>query len=57
MPTPLVSFQSDKVLLSGPKVDGSYRVTFEVGEYELGNIRDLVTVRDTTLFITVNNEE
>lgn len=48
-----INFSSDKVSLSGPRVDGTYRVTFDVGEYELENIKDLVTVRDTALYVTV----
>lgn len=48
-----IAFIADKVLLSGPRVDGSYRVTFEVGEYGLESLRDLITVRDSVMDVTV----
>ncbi|MEM3077606.1 MAG: hypothetical protein QXW38_08335 [Candidatus Nitrosotenuis sp.] len=52
-----VKFQSDKVYIRGPKVDGSYQVAFEIGEYQRPNIKDLVTVQDKVLNITVEATE
>ncbi len=49
----MINFKADKVLLRGPKVDGTYVVSFEVGEYELEKIKDLITTRDCVLDIQV----
>ena len=29
----MIEFTSDKIKITGPKMDGGYTVTFEVGEY------------------------
>jgi len=49
----MIEFKADKVSLSGPKIDGSYKVSFDVGEYQLENIKDLVTIKDCVLSIKV----
>jgi len=51
----IAEFPSDKVLISGPRVDGSYRVTFEVGEYGLEEIKPLISVRDRLMQVTVSD--
>jgi hypothetical protein len=38
MESDLIKFSADKILMRGPKVDGSYQVTLEVGEYEVSNL-------------------
>jgi len=53
----MINFKSDKVLLRGPRVDGTYVVSFEVGEYELENIKDLITARDCILDIKIKIEK
>lgn len=40
---------SDRVLIRGPKTDGSYVVSFEVGEYEKQAVAQLLS--------NVNNED
>lgn len=39
---------ADKVKISGPRVDGSYTVTFEVGEYMVESISELIKVPQQT---------
>lgn len=52
-----IKFQSDQVKVkSGHKVDGSAEVTFVVGEYQVSNIVDLVTVKDKLLKVSVEVE-
>lgn len=50
----LIKFSSDRVLIKGPKADNSYQVVFEVGEYEVSKIKDLVGVFDQVLEVEVN---
>ena len=45
----MIKLNSDKVKINGPKVDGSYTITFEVGEYEQGNIAKLLMIPQQTL--------
>mgnify|MGYP001606924519 CR=1 FL=1 len=52
-----IQFEADKVSIRGPKVDNSYVVSFEVGEYQLKNIRELVGVLDTALKVRVEYAE
>lgn len=50
-----LTFQSDKVKVTGPKVDGGYSVTFEVGEYEQLKIAALMTLpQDQTKTVEVS---
>jgi hypothetical protein len=37
-----IKFIADKVRVNGPKVDGGYSVTFEVGEYEQEQVSELL---------------
>lgn len=39
-----LSFSSDRVKINGPKVDGGFTVTFEVGEYEQESIAKLLMI-------------
>ena len=32
----------DKIRISGPRIDGSYTISLEVGEYEKGNLARLL---------------
>lgn len=53
-----ITFQSDQVKVkSGHKVDGSAEVTFIIGEYQVENIVDLVTIKDKLLSVSVEVEE
>ena len=39
---PKIIFLSDKVKVNGPRVDNSYSVSFDVGEYEKSKLADLL---------------
>jgi len=43
-----LSFVADKVKIFGPKVDGSFTVSFEVGEYEQEKIAELLRIPQQT---------
>lgn len=44
----VISFTSDKVRINGPKVDGSYTVTFDVGEYNQEQVAKLLIIPQMT---------
>ncbi len=48
-----IEFKSDKVKVRTGKADNSATIQFEVGEYQLGNIKDLVSVTDQELIVSV----
>ena len=52
-----ITFQLDKVTIKTGRVDNSAVVSFEIGEYELDSIKELVTIRDAVLKVTVEGEE
>lgn len=52
-----IQFQSDKFAIKGPKVDNSYIVSFEIGEYQIANIKELIGINDKVLNITIDVEE
>lgn len=52
-----VRFESDKVTVKTGRVDNSAIVSFEIGEYQLDQIKDLVSVRDSVLKVTVEIEK
>jgi hypothetical protein len=52
-----ISFIADKVKLNGPRVDGSYTVTFEVGEYMWDQIKELPKLNSETIIVGVITEK
>ncbi len=49
-----ITFQADKVKVkSGHRIDNSGEVTFLIGEYQLSQIKDLVTVVDKPMQVIV----
>lgn len=52
-----ITFQSDKVKIKTGKVDNSATVEFEVGEYQLSNIKELVGLVDKVYSVTVETEK
>ncbi len=45
---------SDKVSVNGPRIDGTYKVTFEVGEYMRDKIGDIIKLpTDNALKVTI----
>lgn len=51
-----IHFIADKVKLNGPKVDGGYSVTFEVGGYVWDQIKELPRVNGETIVVAVVTE-
>lgn len=52
-----IKFNADKVKVLGPKVDGGYAITFEVGEHEQEKIGDIIKIpQQTELKITIEIE-
>lgn len=51
-----IRFIADKVKLVGPKVDGGFTVTFEVGEYEWPKIKDLPDLNGKIIVVEVKEE-
>lgn len=43
-----ISLSADSVKINGPKVDGSYTLSFSVGEYEQGKIAKIMTIPQMT---------
>lgn len=46
----------DKIKVNGPKVDNSYSITLEVGEYEQGKIAQIMSIPQPTNFKVVIEE-
>lgn len=46
-------FMADKVSIFGPKVDGSFKIAFEVGEYQYDNIKNLPKLNGKMLAVAV----
>lgn len=52
-----VEFMADKVTIKTGRVDGSAIVSFEVGEYQLKNLKELVALVNKALKVTVDIED
>ena len=49
----VIEFESDKVSVKGPKADFSYQVTFEIGEYQVKKIKDLIGIVNKVMKVKV----
>jgi hypothetical protein len=49
-------FMADRVTIRGPRVDGSYTISFEVGEYEYDKIKDIPKMNNGVIQVEVSNE-
>lgn len=50
-----IELNADKVKVRGPRVDGSWVISFETGEYEQEKIAQLLTIpQQTPLKLTVS---
>ena len=47
-----ITFGADNIVIRGPRVDGTYSITFETGEYERDKVADLLKM-DTPVEVTV----
>ena len=53
----MISFVADRVRLNGPRIDGSYTLSFEVGEYMYDSIKDIPKLNNAQIYVTVNDHE
>lgn len=52
-----IKFKADRVKISGPRVDDSYTITFETGEYAYDDIMELPKMNGETIEVEVRNGE
>lgn len=45
----MIEFSADKIKISGPKIDGTYTVAFEAGEYEQEHVAELFKIPQGTI--------
>ncbi len=50
-----MTFTADRIKIAGPKIDGSYSITFEVGEYEYDKIKDIPKLNGKAIVVEVRN--
>ena len=53
----VIKFESDKVSVRTGRVDNSAIISFEVGEFMLDKIKDLVSLRDIALKVVVTYDK
>ena len=54
----MTELTADKIKISGPKIDGSYVITFECGEYQQQNVGELFKIpQGTTIKVKVEYEK
>lgn len=51
-----INFISDRVKISGPRVDGNYSISFDVGEYEYEQIMLLPKLNGNAMYVSVSEE-
>ncbi len=53
-----VTLKADKIKVSGPKVDGSFTVSLDVGEYEQRNVAMLLGIpQNTVVKVTIEQDD
>lgn len=50
-----IEFIADKVKIAGPKIDGTYTITFDVGEYAYDEIMHLPKMNGSAMYVSVND--
>lgn len=53
----MIEFTADKVSIKTGKADNSGTVTFDVGEYELPKLKELIGITDKIIRVTVEIED
>ena len=53
----MITFMADRVRLNGPRIDGSYTLSFEVGEYMYDQIKDVPKLNNAEIYVTVSEHE
>ena len=44
-----LEFMADRIKVNGPRIDGSYAVTFETGEYEQDKVAKILSIPQQTV--------
>jgi hypothetical protein len=52
-----IEFIADKVKIAGPKIDGSFTISFDVGEYEYEKIMNLPKLNGSAMYVSVIEEK
>lgn len=52
-----ITILADRIKINGPRVDNSYTVTFEVGEYEREKVAKLLLLTNTNKTIKLTVED
>ena len=52
-----IEFIADKVKINGPKIDGTYTISFDVGEYAYDQIMHLPKMNGSAMYLVVTDEE
>jgi len=52
----VIKLIADKIRLSGPKIDGSYTITLEVGEYEKNNVARVLAMPEGIYEVKIENK-
>jgi len=50
-----IKFEADRVKINGPRIDGSFTVTFEVGEYQYDRVKEIPKLNGTMIFVEVKD--
>lgn len=49
-----ITFIADKVKMNGPKVDGTFTISFDTGEYAWDLIKDLPNLNGESIVVSVS---
>jgi len=53
----MINLHADKVKINGPKVDGTYTLSFDIGEYEQIKVMKIMAIpQNTSLKLTIDIE-
>lgn len=52
----MITFTADRIKVTGPKIDGSYSVTFETGEYEVEKVSEIMKLKPMVI-VTVEESK
>jgi len=51
------TFHPDRVTFRGPRVDGSYVLSFEIGEYEYDDVKDIPKMNGKMVTVEVKDDD
>lgn len=52
----LINFIADKLKISGPRIDGTYTITLEVGEYMYDEIKDAPKLNGGNINVIISDK-